>query len=266
MPLMPPFPSERVTEAVPFTFTGIDFCVPLFIKSKPETSKIWICLFTCLVTRAVHLELIHSMTTEDFLLGLRRFLASRGKPRKIISDNAGQFKLASGSVRKLWEQILTHSDVISYVANDNINWRFIVELAPWMGGFYEKLIGLLKRSLRKTIGRLCLFNEQLLTILKETEAVLNSRPLVYIGDDIHSTIALTPAHFLTLNPRIGIPNFEQINADDQDYNPEMSSAERLLRKWNKGLKILNQFWKSWRDDYLLSLRERTQVKMKESRS
>ena len=135
-----------------------------------------------------------------------------------------------------------------------------------MGGFYERLIRLLKRSLRKTIGRLCLSNEQLLTILKETEAVLNSRPLVYIGDDIHSTIALTPAHFLTLNPRIGIPNFEQINADDQDYNPEMSSAERLLRKWNKGLKILNQFWKSWRDDYLLSLRERTQVKMKESRS
>ena len=92
-------------------------------------------------------------------------------------------------------------------------------------------------------------NEQLLTILKETEAVLNSRPLVYIGDDIHSTIALTPAHFLTLNPRIGIPNFGQINADDQDYNPEMSLAERLLRKWNKGLKILNQFWKSWRDNY-----------------
>ena len=266
MPLMPPFPSERVTEAVPFTFTGIDYCGPLFIKSKPETSKVWICLFTCLVTRAVHLELIHSMTTEDFLLGLRRFLASRGKPREIISDNAGQFKLASETVRKLWEQILTHSDVISYVANENINWRFIAELAPWMGGFYERLIGLLKRSLRKTIGRLCLSNEQLLTILKETEAVLNSRPLVYIGDDIHSTIALTPAHFLTLNPRIGIPNFEQINADDQDYNPEMSSAERLLRKWNKGLKILNQFWKSWRDDYLLSLRERTQVKMKESRS
>ena len=208
MPLMPPFPSEQVTEAVPFTLTGIDYCGPLFIKSKPEVSKVWICLFTCLVTRAVHLELIHSMTTEDFLLGLRRFLASHGKPCEIISDNAGQFKLASETVRKLWEQILTHSDVISYVANENINWRFIVELAPWMGGFYERLIGLLKRSLRKTIDRLCLSNEQLLTILKETEAVLNSRPLVYIGDDIHSTIALTPAHFLTLNPRIGIPNFE----------------------------------------------------------
>lgn len=260
MPLMSPFPSERVTESIPFTYTGIDYRGPLFIKSKAETSKVWICLFTCLVTRAVYLELIHNMTTEHFLMGLRRFLASRGKPQEIISHNASQFKLASETVNELWRQILTHDDVISYVANEN-NWKFIVELAPWMGGFYERLIGLLKRSLRKTIGKLCLSNEQLLTVLKETEAVLNSRPLVYIGDDIHSTIALTPAHFLSLNPRIGISNFEQINTADQDYNPEMSSAEKLLLSWKKGLKIVNKFWKTWRDDYLLSLRERTQVKM-----
>lgn len=261
MPLMSPFPSERVTESIPFTYTGIDYRGPLFIKSKAETSKVWICLFTCLVTRAVYLELIHNMTTEHFLMGLRRFLASRGKPQEIISDNASQFKLASETVNELWRQILTHDDVISYVANENINWKFIVELAPWMGGFYERLIGLLKRSLRKTIGKLCLSNEQLLTVLKETEAVLNSRPLVYIGDDIHSTIALTPAHFLSLNPRIGLSNFEQINTADQDYNPEMSSAEKLLLSWKKGLKIVNKFWKTWQDDYLLSLRERTQVKM-----
>ena len=116
-----------------------------------------------------------------------------------------------------------------------------------------------KESLRKTIGRLWLSNEQFFE--KKIEAALNLRPLAYyIGNDIHAATALT------LNPRIGIPNFEQINAYDQDYNPEMSSAERLLRKWNKGHKILNQFWKTWRDDYLLSLRERTQMKMKESRT
>ena len=130
MPLMSPFPSERVTEAVLFTYTGIDYGGPLFIKSKAETSKVWICLLTCLVTRAVHLELIHNMTTEYFLMGLRRFLASRGKPQEIISDKASQFKLASETVNELWRQILTHDDVISYVANENINWKFIVELAP----------------------------------------------------------------------------------------------------------------------------------------
>ena len=80
-------------------------------------------------------------------------------------------------------------------------------------------------------------NEQLLTVLKETEAVLNSRPLVYIGDDIHATIALTPAHFLSLNPRIGIPNFEQINTADQDYDPEMSSAEKLSSHGKRDLRF-----------------------------
>ena len=120
-------------------------------------------------------------------------------PREIISDNAKQFKLAQDTVEKLWSQVLTESDVISYSVNEKIWWNFIVELAPWMGGFYERLIGLVKRSLRKTIGKLCLTSNQLLTVLKEAEAIINSRPLVYVGDDINSGTPLTPAHFLSQN-------------------------------------------------------------------
>ena len=71
-----------------------------------------------------------------------------------------------------------------------------------MGDFYERLVGIVKRSLRKAIGKVCLTSEQLLTILKEAEAVINSRPLVYVGEDINSYLTLSPAHFLTLNPKI----------------------------------------------------------------
>ena len=88
---------------------------------------------------------------------------------KVISDTASQFKLAVDSISKLWADILTESDMLSYVANENIQWTFIVELAPWMGGFYKRLLGLVKRSLRKTIGKIPLKNEQLLTLLKEAE-------------------------------------------------------------------------------------------------
>ena len=91
--------------------------------------------------------------------------------------------------------MLSQNDVLSYAANEGIKWKFIVGLAPWMGGFYERLVGLVKRTLKKAIGKASLTNEQLLTILKEAEAVINARPLVYIGDDIQSLIALTPAHF-----------------------------------------------------------------------
>ena len=109
---------------------------------------------------------------------------------------------------------------MSYAANENIQRIFTVELATWMGGFYDRLVGSVKRSLRKAIGKVCLNNEQLLTILKEAEAVINSRPLVYVGDDINSSMTLTPAHFLTLsNPKIGLPVTTRDNADDMDYSP-----------------------------------------------
>lgn len=155
---------------------------------------------------------------------------------------------------------------MSYAANENIKWNFTVELAPWMGGFYERLVGLVKRSLRKALGKVCLNNEQFLTILKEAEAVINSRPLVYVGDDINSSMTLTPAHFLTLNLKIGLPTTPRDETDDMDYNPEISSTDRLLVTWKKGLKHLSSFWKIWRDDYLLSLRERRQIKLKQTRA
>ena len=151
---------------------------------------------------------------------------------------------------------------MSYAANENIQWTFIVELAPWMGVFYERLVGVVKRSLCKAIGKLCLANEHFLTILKEAEAVISSRPLVYVGGDINSYVTLTPSHFLTLNPKFGLPACTQDDTDDIDYNPETSSADRLLFTWKKGLKHLSSFWKIWRDDYLLSLRERSQIKLK----
>ena len=109
---------------------------------------------------------------------------------------------------------------------------------------------------------MCLTSEQLLTILKEAEAVINSRPLVYVGEDINSYMTLTPAHFLTLNPKIGLPISTRDDTDDINYNPEISSADKLLATWKKGLKCLGSFWKIWSHEYLLSLRERQQAKLK----
>ena len=100
MPRMPPWPKERVNEALPFEYTGLDYFGSLYIKQYPDAShqqaekKVWVCLFTCLVVRAVHLEIVEDMSTDQFLLGLRRFIARRGAPCQIISDNAKQFKLA----------------------------------------------------------------------------------------------------------------------------------------------------------------------------
>lgn len=104
MPAMAPYPRSRIEESPPFTYTGLDYLGPLYVKvSQPSaTQKVWLCLFTCLAVRAIHLEVVHDMTAEQFLFRLRRFIATRGKPRQIISDNASQFKVVKSTVQEAW--------------------------------------------------------------------------------------------------------------------------------------------------------------------
>jgi len=132
------------------------------------------------------------------------------------------------------------------------------------GVFYERLVGLVKRSLRKTIGRNLLTEIHMQTLVKEVESCVNSRPLVYVGDDINSTISLTPAHFLSLNQKTGKLDTYSDN-EDEEYTPDKSSAQTLLEFWKKGKKLLNKFWSIWRNDYLLNIRERYQTNIKQNR-
>ena len=130
-PIMPPLPKSRVTQSQPFSNIGLDYFGPLYVKCDTEKNKVWICLFTCMVTRAVHLELVQDMTTEQFLLAFRRFISQRGVPIEIISDNALQFKTAGRTLDLVWRNIFKSDDVKGYMSEQKIKWRFIVELG-WM--------------------------------------------------------------------------------------------------------------------------------------
>ncbi|XP_053381888.1 uncharacterized protein LOC128549324 [Mercenaria mercenaria] len=169
MPQIPSLPKERVTESTPLSRTGLEYFGGVSIKTSERLKKVWVCLFTCLVTRAVHLEMIQDLSANEFIMCLRRFIAQRGKPIEVISDNALQFKLARQTIDLLWQGIIKCDDVQSYASTENIRWSFIVEFAPWMGEFYESLVGLVKRSLRKAIGRKILTGVQFVTTLKEAE-------------------------------------------------------------------------------------------------
>ena len=186
------------------------------------------------------------------------------KQKKIVCNNASQFKLAKSTLDKAWQKCLQDPDVLSYTADIGISWQFIIEMAPWMGGLYERLVGLVKRILRKVLGKLSFTCDQLLTILTESEAVLNSRPLVFGGNDISSGFALKPGDFLSLNPKTGSPELK-VDDIDLDYLPRVSTAQHLLETWKRGQKHLTSFWQAWCDKYLLSLRERMQTHLKERR-
>lgn len=92
-PEKPPLPNFRVQEYPPFSYIGVDYAGPLFV-CKPD-SKIWISLFTCCGTRALHLDLVLDMTSDSFIRCFKRFMARRGTPLKIISDNSKTFKSAN---------------------------------------------------------------------------------------------------------------------------------------------------------------------------
>ena len=141
LPAMAPWPRERVTKATPFTYTGHDYLGPMYIKEKAETS---ICLFTCLTVCAIHLEIIQDMSAYNFLLALHHFIARRGMPKEITSDNASQFKVIASTTEKALRKIFSDPEVITYLANKGITWCAITEFAPWMGGYYERLVGLVK--------------------------------------------------------------------------------------------------------------------------
>lgn len=245
LPEAPALPSERVNYSTPFTYIGMDYLGPLYVSTSTGVEKRWICLITCLATRAVHLELVKDMTAEECLLGLRRFIAARGLPKKIITDNALYFRLVAEVLSK------------PYCTENNIRWKFIPQLAPWHGGFYERLVALVKNSLKRTLGKHSLNDQQLLTVVKEVETVINSRPLTCVGVDLEHV--LRPIDFLSFrNCLMTVPS-------DDVTGAETSTKVDLIGSWRKGQVVLNEFRKMFTNQYLTSLREKYQHSYKQPR-
>ena len=221
-----PLPRSRVTPAKPFSRSGVDFAGPLYVREGRDSGpiKAYIAVFTCAVVRAVHLEMVRSLTTEDFIKAYRRFSARRGKPVSLISDNAGTFRGAA-----------------SVLAAEGVEWHFIVERAPWWGGFYERMVGLTKAALRRTLGASLMRWEELETVLCSVEAAINARPLTAISDDPDDTQPLRPADFL----HCSLENDEAAG----------SEAEQLTRRRRHQHRVVTSLWVRWQRDYLRNLQD-----------
>ena len=127
-PHPPPLPGFRVTEAPPFTFTGVDYAGPLYVKNGGEgKDKVWLCLFTCCVVRAVHLDLVPDMSTAAFLRSFKRFTARRGLSQRMLSDNAKTFKAADEAIQTL----LADWNLSDHLSTLGVEWTFNLPRAPW---------------------------------------------------------------------------------------------------------------------------------------
>ena len=168
----------------------VDFTGALFYKSVHQKhNKAYICLFTCAVARAIHLEVVTDMTTDSFLRAFRRFAGRRSLPSHMVSDNECTFIAAVEEIRELFKD----PSVNNYLTKKGVQWTFIPKRAPWFGGFYERLIGITRNTLKKTLGRSLVNLDELNTIVIEIESVINDRPITYISTYIGEFDPLSPS-------------------------------------------------------------------------
>ncbi|XP_065356174.1 uncharacterized protein LOC135950566 [Calliphora vicina] len=247
---MADLPKVRVRQAFPFQNTGCDYAGPFTLKihhgRNSKTSKRYICLFVCMVTSAIHLELATDLSTECFLAALRRFMARRDKCSTIYSDNGKNFVGAKRKLNEMYQQLQAdnHNKIITEaLAKDDIKWIFIPPYSPHWGGIWESGVRSVKLHLRRVIGSTILTFEQMNTLLAQVEAVINSRPLGSAPDT--DTNYLSPSHFLIGRPTTLVPdgNLTEIESNRLDY-------------WQHVQCMCQGFWRRWSREYLNSLQQR----------
>ena len=137
-------------------------------------------------------------------------------------------------------------------SGNHVEWTYNLERAPWWGGVFERMVGLMKKCLKKIVGQAVLTQDELLTTITEVEAILNSRPISYIStEDIEEP--LTPSHLIIGRRICNLPDITE-SSDDADFNPKLST-EQLSQRARYLKTVLDNFWRRWRMEYLLELRE-----------
>ena len=234
-------PPERTEGSGPFEVVGVDFAGPIkYRKSSRAEGKAYLVLYACSLTRALYLEILPNLETTTFMASLKRFIARRGRPSKIFSDNGRTFVGAA----KLIKEIQKDEQMQDYLASEKITWRFNLSRAPWWGGQFERLVGLFKRAFYKVIGGGMLTWSELSEVVLDVETHLNRRPLSYVEDDVQLPL-LTPASFL-FQRSIRLPERQPWREEDYD----LRKRQRYLRTCKDAL------WKRWTREYLAALRER----------
>lgn len=239
--------------ARPFSRVGIDYFGPILVKIQNQPAKVYGALFTCLVIRAIHLEVSLDLSGNTFLQAYRRFIVRRGIPSIIFSDNATNFQVRAKIIKKCSNQTWLIQEVQQWVSHKGTKWKFTTPRNPREGGAWERMIGVVKNSLRRSIGRKLLDHSELETLFCELEAMVNSRPLTY-QSDFEPIRSIRPIDFIIpqASPEINFANL----GDESDY--EELNREQGLKNIKAVNKKLNKLWEIWKTQYLLSLRERVE--------
>ena len=252
-------PEDRLQESAPFSFAGVDVFGPFTIKEGRKSLKRYGLLFTCLSSRAVHLESLCTLETDSFIQALRRLISRRGNVSILRSDRGTNFIGADRELRMLFDEMDHHriQRFMQASGGDWIVWKFNPPKSSHMGGVWERQI----RTVRGILTHLManhgdmLNDECFRTFLCEAECIVNSRPLTYetLGD-AQSPLPISPMNLLTLKSQLVLPppgSFED-------------SSLYCRRRWRRVQYLSNQFWLRWKSEYLLTLQNRSKWQSRKS--
>ena len=243
--MMGQLPAPRVNPALCFLHTGVDYAGPILLKRgnprKPSITKGYLAIFVCLSTKAVHIEVVSSLSTQALLAAIRRFTYHKGLPTHFYSDNGSNFVGARHELSAFLSLESTESAVRECVMSKRITWHHIPQRAPHFGGIWESVVKSTKFHLRRTVGTVQLYYEELSTVICQISACLNSRP--YLAQDCHDGGRSTtdPRTFSDWQTRPSLP----VDAD-----------LTLTKRWELCQALVQLFWDMWSKSYLSSLQKR----------
>ncbi|XP_049332403.1 uncharacterized protein LOC125799519 [Astyanax mexicanus] len=249
---MSDLPAERLQVDPPFSYVGLDVFGPWEVLTRrtrggQARDKRWAVLFTCMSTRAIHIEVIETMTSSSFINALRRFFSIRGPAKQLRSDCGTNFIGAFKELQMDSQRPCPHS-VEDYLSQQRCTWVFNPPHSSHMGGTWERMIGVARRilgSMLLKVGPSKLSHEVLTTFMAEVCAIVNARPLVPVSTDPESPFILTPAMLLTQKTSTSLPPAT-----------EFTKGDLLKNQWKRVQALAETFWARWRREYLSTLQTR----------
>ena len=250
---MADLPSDRMQEVPPFTYCAVDYFGPFYIKEKRKELKRYGCLFTCLASRAIHIEVSNTLETDSFIMALRRFINIRGNIQQLRSDWGTNFVGAERELRDAIKE-MDHDRIKRALLNEGadyllIKWKRNPPSASHMGGIWERQI----RSVRAILSAIfrvhgtSLNDEASRTFMAEATGILNSRPLTVENLNSPDCLPLSPDNLLVMKTKVILPppgNFSQADIYSRKY-------------WRRVQYLADEFWRRWRKEYLQNQQKRT---------
>ncbi|XP_058827663.1 uncharacterized protein LOC131687592 [Topomyia yanbarensis] len=243
-PRMAALPVQRLTPFQrPFTYVGVDYLGPVDVTVGRRTEKRWVVVFTCLVVRAIHLEVAHNLTGQSCVMAIRRFICRRGPAAEYFSDNGTNLRSASKEMLQQFREI--KDECAEEFTNARTKWHFNPPATPHMGGVWERMVRTVKEVMSVLNDGRRLNDEILLTSLSEAEDMINSRPLTFAPQE-SSVAALSPNMFL----RGVAPN------EPQDVITPTNVGQALRDSYKRSQQLADNMWRRWIKEYIPSINQR----------